>query len=162
VLDQKFTTFFGTSTSNVLTKFTIRKARYKLTFDNLNGIAIKINVVPVSSYGSGTIGANSIIALDIHKFCRSLMLAKAGVTGSVKTIIVDFEPWKIEGFSSYELFRANSQWWQNIGSVGTQYTSFYVQGYTSDVSSSPTTGVNCTCTAEFTLDGVQPNLAIIN
>lgn len=162
VLDQKFTTFFGTGTGNIMTKFTIKKVRYKLYLDNLNGIAIRINIIPVSSYGSSGIGSNSIICLDTHKFCKSLILSKAGVTGSVKSIVLEFEPWKIEGFKSYSAFQSNSQYWQNIGSVGTQYSSFYVQGYTSDVSSSPTTGVNCTCTAEFTLDAIQPNLVVTN
>jgi hypothetical protein len=162
VLDQKFTTFVGSSTSNINIKFTIKKVKYKFYFDNLNGIAIRINITPISSYGSSGIGANSLICLDIHKFTKSLILSKAGVTGSVKSIEITIEPWKIEGFKSYAHFQSNSQWWQTIGAVGTQYTSMYIQGYTSDTSSSPTTGVNCTCTAEFLLDTIQPNMVVIN
>jgi hypothetical protein len=161
-LDQKGTILIGTGVNNLYTKFTIRKVKYKFYFDNLNGIAIRINIIPVSSYGSSGIGANSIICLDIHKFCKSLILSKATVTGSVKSIELTVEPWKVEGFKDYKTFQGNNQWWQNIGSVGTQYTSLYIQGYTSDLISSPSTGVNCTCTAEFYLDAVQPNLVVIN
>jgi len=161
-LDQKMTYLFGNGISNSLLKFTIREVKVKLVFDNLNGIAIKINVIPVSTYGSAGIGANSIIVLDVHQYCKSLVLAKAAVTGSVRTMNLKFVPWKIEGFNDYNSYKSQIQFWQNIGSVGTQYSSFYVQGHTSDLTSSPASGVNCVATMDFILDAIQPNLVQIN
>jgi hypothetical protein len=142
--------------------FIIKKATYTLRCENLDSIGKLLNILAIPYNSAGALGADVQSSLTVKKIglVVSKFFNKAGVTGDIAVVKFTVEPWRIEGFSSFELYAANNGYWCTAALRGSTYTNLYVQQEAVDGVSALATGMDVQYVADFEVKAITPNVVL--
>jgi len=154
----------GSGTTGFYRSLIIRKVKITVVLQNLDAIAKIMNFVPIPYASSGSLGANYAQNLMAYRLLKlfTIVLAKAGVTGDTKKLTLVLEPWKIEGFESYDTYASNSAYYAPETGVGSNFTSLYCQQFSIDGTTNCATGVIYNGTMDFEVELRNQNNKLIN
>jgi len=142
--------------------FVIKKATYTLRCENLDTLGKLLNIMAIPYNVAGSLGSDVQSSLSVKKIglLVSQLFNKAGVTGDLKVIKFSVEPWRIEGFSSFELYASQSSYWNTASLRGSNYTNLYFQQESIDDAAALANGMDVQYTAVFEVKAITPNVLL--
>jgi len=148
----------SSSTEGFLINTLFLKAKIKFSLANLEAFEVVVNFLPTPNSAKSLLGANYNSPLETRPKCISVHLSKAGVTGSVKEVTFEIDIPELEGFSRTQ-FESNSLYYGTATSIGTNYSSYYIQNFGWQLPNQ-VLGVSCRLTTEFFVKLIQSNVLL--
>lgn len=162
ILNTRNELLFGanTDTKSPYINVAVKSVKYKIHIANLDTFSKTINFLPISNASRSALGTNYSKDLSVFKdMVTTFQLVKNGVTGSDLDLEITVEPWKVEGYKSFDLY-FSAGYDSTIGALGSAYTNLHIQQFANDATSNITGGCTMHTIAEFDLVGLQNNVRI--
>jgi len=148
----------SSSTEGFLINTLYIKAKVHFWLANLDMYEAVVNFLPTPNSAKSLLGANYNSPLETRPKCISVHLSKAGVAGSVKEVTFEIDIPKLEGFTQSQ-FESNSLYYGTATSIGTNYSSYYIQNFVWQ-GQTMTNGVSARVTTEFLTKLIQANVLL--
>jgi len=151
---------YKNANSGFFTNLVVKKARIKIVITNNDLFVKQINFLQIPYASSGTLGANVLKRLALFPNCKSFTLEKAGVHGDTKTITLNFDLSKIEGYTSMAEYENTPSYFASNTTRGTNYSAFYMQGWSLDDASIQVSGCSILAESEYDVSGITQNVSL--